>query len=47
MAIDSIFQKTNNTFPELREAYSYLIQYFKEKMIKKSNFIILIGFKST
>ena len=35
MAIDSIFQKTNNTFPELREAYSYLIQYFKEKNDKE------------
>ena len=35
IAIDSIFQKTNNTFPELREAYSYLIQYFKEKNDKE------------
>jgi AraC-like DNA-binding protein len=29
--IDSNVQKTDNTFPELREVYTYLIDYYKEK----------------
>ena len=33
--IDSIIQKTNNTFPELRDVYSYLIDYYKEKKDKE------------
>ncbi|PQA94968.1 Helix-turn-helix domain-containing protein [Chryseobacterium piscicola] len=33
--IDSIVQKTNNTFPELRDVYSYLIDYYKEKKDKE------------
>lgn len=28
--IDSNIQKTNNTFPELREVYNFLIDYYKE-----------------
>ena len=33
--IDSIIQKTDNTFPELRDVYSYLIDYYKEKKDKE------------
>ncbi|WP_228455599.1 helix-turn-helix transcriptional regulator [Chryseobacterium potabilaquae] len=33
--IDSNIQKTNNTFPELREVYTYLIDYYKEKNDKE------------
>lgn len=33
--IDSIIQKTNNTFPELKEVYPYLIDYYKEKNDKQ------------
>lgn len=33
--IDSIIQKTNNTFPELRDVYTYLVDYFKEKKDKE------------
>jgi AraC-like DNA-binding protein len=33
--IDSIVQKTNNIFPELREVYTYLIDYYKEKNNKE------------
>lgn len=33
--IDSIVQKTNNTFPELRDVYTYLIDYYKEKNDKE------------
>ncbi|WP_419868680.1 helix-turn-helix domain-containing protein [Chryseobacterium sp. CT-SW4] len=33
--IDSTIQKTNNTFPELREVYTYLIEYYKEKKDKE------------
>jgi len=33
--IDSIVQKTNNTFPELHYAYTYLIDYYKEKNNKE------------
>ncbi len=33
--IDSIIQKTNNTFPELRDVYTYLIDYYKEKKDKE------------
>lgn len=35
MKIDSIVQETNNTFPELRDVYTYLIDYFKEKKDKE------------
>ncbi|WBV55821.1 helix-turn-helix domain-containing protein [Chryseobacterium daecheongense] len=28
-SVDSIVQKSNNTFPELREVYTYLINYYK------------------
>lgn len=34
-AIDSIVQKSNNTFPELRDVYTYLIDYYKEKNNKE------------
>lgn len=33
--LDSIIQKSNNTFPELREVYTYLIDYYKEKNDKE------------
>ncbi|MEF9476542.1 hypothetical protein OWR28_01155 [Chryseobacterium sp. 1B4] len=33
--IDSIIQKTNNTFPELRDVYTYLVDYYKEKRDKE------------
>lgn len=33
--IDSIVKKTDNTFPELREVYSYLIDYYKERNDKE------------
>lgn len=33
--IDSIIQKTNNTFPELRDVYTFLVDYFKEKKDKE------------
>lgn len=33
--IDSIIQKTNNTFPELRDVYTYLVDYYKEKKDKE------------
>lgn len=33
--IDSNIQKSNNTFPELREVYTYLIDYYKEKNDKE------------
>lgn len=33
--IDSNVQKTNNTFPELREVYAFLIDYYKEKNDKE------------
>ncbi|UFH32316.1 helix-turn-helix domain-containing protein [Chryseobacterium sp. C-71] len=33
--IDSIVQKTNNTFPELRNAYTFLIDFYKEKKDKE------------
>lgn len=33
--LDSNVQKTNNTFPELREVYTYLIDYYKEKNDKE------------
>ncbi|MBK1896142.1 helix-turn-helix domain-containing protein [Chryseobacterium paridis] len=29
--LDSLVVKTNNTFPELKEVYTYLIDYFKKK----------------
>lgn len=35
IAIDSIEQKSNNTFPELRDIYTYLIDYYKEKNNKE------------
>ncbi|ANF50072.1 hypothetical protein A0O34_05910 [Chryseobacterium glaciei] len=35
IAIDSTVQKTNNTFPELREVYPYLIEYYKDKNDKE------------
>ncbi|GEN78233.1 helix-turn-helix domain-containing protein [Chryseobacterium hagamense] len=35
ISIDSIVKKNNNTFPELREVYSYLIEYYKEKNEKE------------
>ncbi|NML70761.1 helix-turn-helix transcriptional regulator [Chryseobacterium sp. RP-3-3] len=35
IAIDSTVQKTHNTFPELREVYPYLIEYYKEKNDKE------------
>jgi len=31
LTIDSITKKNNNTFPELREVYPYIIEYYKEK----------------
>lgn len=31
LMIDSIVKKNNNTFPELREVYPYIIEYYKEK----------------
>ncbi|MGC5746136.1 helix-turn-helix domain-containing protein [Chryseobacterium sp. NFX27] len=34
--IDSVIQKTNNTFPELRDVYTYLIDYYKEKNDKEN-----------
>ncbi len=33
--IDSIIQKTNNTFPELRYTYTYIIDYYREKKDKE------------
>ncbi|MDV7697831.1 helix-turn-helix domain-containing protein [Chryseobacterium soli] len=33
--LDSNVQKTNNTFPELRDVYTYLIDYYKEKNNKE------------
>jgi len=33
--IDSIVEKTNNTFPELRNVYNYLIDYYKGKNNKE------------
>lgn len=33
--IDSNIQKTNNTFPELREVYTYIIDYYKENNNKE------------
>lgn len=33
--IDSKILKTNNTFPELRDVYTYLIEYYKEKKDKE------------
>lgn len=33
--IDYNIQKTNNTFPELREVYAFLIDYYKEKNDKE------------
>ena len=33
--IDSITKKTNNTFPELREVYTFIIDYYKEKNNKE------------
>lgn len=33
--IDSNIQKTNNNFPELREIYTYLIDYYKKKNDKE------------
>ncbi|MDQ0784484.1 AraC family transcriptional regulator [Chryseobacterium sp. W4I1] len=33
--IDSIIQKTNNTFPELRDVYTYIIDYYKDKNEKE------------
>jgi len=35
VSIDSIVKKNNNTFPELREVYSFLIEYYKEKKDKE------------
>jgi len=31
LTIDSITKKNNSTFPELREVYPYIIEYYKEK----------------
>ncbi|OPB84960.1 helix-turn-helix domain-containing protein [Elizabethkingia ursingii] len=35
LTIDSIVKKTNKTFPELREVYPYIIEYYKEKNDKE------------
>ncbi|MGA9212606.1 helix-turn-helix domain-containing protein [Kaistella sp.] len=42
--IDSIVQKTNNTFPELRDVYSYLIDYYKEKKDKEKQLFYIDRF---
>lgn len=42
--IDSIIQKTNNTFPEIRDVYTYLIDYFKEKKDKEKQLFYIDRF---
>lgn len=42
--IDSIVQKTNNVFPEIREVYTYLIDYYKNKGDKKKQLYYIENF---
>lgn len=44
--IDSSIQKTNNTFPEIRDIYTYLIDYFKEKKDKENQLYYIDRFLS-
>ena len=42
--LDSNIQKTNNLFPELKEVYTYIINYYKEKDDKEKQLFYIDRF---